>query len=71
MNNIFGIIGGIFGISSLIPQVFKSYRTRKTRDISGKTFLFIAISNSFWMVHGLLQGDWVLFGANIIAVSLA
>ncbi len=71
MENIFGIIGGIFGISSLIPQAMKSYKTKKTRDLSKHTFIFIAICNSFWLVHGLIRGDMVLVLTNAVAVMLA
>lgn len=71
MEQIFGVMGAFFGISSLIPQAFKSYKTKKTRDLSRNTFLFIAIGNTCWMIHGYIRHDMILFVANAIAVSFA
>ena len=71
MENIFGILAGAFGISSLIPQVYKSYKTKQTRDLSSKTFVLIAIGNLLWMIHAIVRKDAVLFITNLIAVGLA
>ena len=65
---IFGMIGGIIGICSQIPQLIKSWRTKHTRDISTSTYLLLVANNSLWFMHGLFNNDPVLYVTNAIAV---
>lgn len=65
---IFGTIGGIIGISSQIPQLIKSWRTKHTRDISTGTYILLVANNTLWFAHGVFNNDLVLYIANAIAI---
>lgn len=65
---IFGMIGGTIGICSQIPQLVKSWRTKRTRDISTGTYLLLVANMSFWVAHGLANDDPVIYITNAIAV---
>ncbi len=65
---IFGLIGGTIGICSQIPQLVKSWKTKRTRDISTTTYLLLVANNSLWFLHGAFNHDMVLAITNAIAV---
>ncbi len=71
MKNIFGILAGAFGIYSLVPQVYKCYKTKSTRDLASKTFIFISVGNILWILHAVVREDVILFFTNLIAFGLA
>ncbi len=68
MTNIFGIIGGILGISSQIPQLIKSLRTKETKDLSKRTYIMLIACNALWIAHGFARGDMVIAITNSIAI---
>ncbi len=65
---IFGILGGTIGIFSQIPQLIKSWRTKKTRDISTGTYLLLVANNILWFAHGVANNDPTLYIANMVAL---
>lgn len=67
---IFGVIGGIIGICTQIPQLLKCWRTKKVSDLSIKTYYLLVINNSFWLIHGLINNDPALYVTNGIAIFI-
>ncbi|MCA9309100.1 hypothetical protein KC973_01870 [Candidatus Saccharibacteria bacterium] len=66
---IFGLLGGTIGICSQIPQLVKSWKTKKTRDISTGTYLLLVANNILWFAHGYVNDDPTLWIANLIALA--
>lgn len=60
--------GGAIGICSQIPQLIKSWKTKKTRDISTTTYLLLVANNALWFAHGIANDDPVLSITNAIAI---
>jgi MtN3 and saliva related transmembrane protein len=59
-----GLIAATLTTSAFVPQVFKAWRTKRTRDISGPTFLVLFVGIVLWMVYGALKADPVIIAAN-------
>lgn len=67
---IIGYCATVVGSLLLLPQVIKSYRTRRVHDLS---FLFIVLyilNSVLWIAYGLLIGANPIVIANIIALCL-
>lgn len=64
---IFGFLGGAIGICTQIPQLLKSWRTKKVRDLSIKTYYLLVLNNSLWLVHGIINKDPALYITNALA----
>jgi MtN3 and saliva related transmembrane protein len=47
-----GYAAGICTASSLIPQVYKSWKTKSTRDISFLWNLILMIGLTLWVIYG-------------------
>ncbi len=65
-----GIMATVFAVSSSIPQILKSIRTRKTDDVSIWLVIVLIIGLSLWVVYGIGINDLVIMIANSIAVAI-
>lgn len=52
--NIIGYVAAGIGIAVYIPQVVRSIKTKKTKDISKTSFLLIFIVSILWTIYGVL-----------------
>lgn len=69
---ILGIVASIAGIISVLPQMIKVIRTRKTHDLSLWMWMLIDISTFAWLAHGLiyLSPGIILANSIILPTSL-
>ena len=74
LNNVelLGIVASIVGIISILPQMIKVIKTRKTRDLSLWMWILIDISTLAWLIHGFiyLSPGVILANAIILPTSL-
>ena len=68
--DIIGIIAGILVMSSSIPQIMKSYKTKKMSDVSIYLMSLIASGLFLWIIYGLIRSDPVIIGTNAAGLSL-
>jgi len=61
-----GIIGGALCISSFIPQIVKSFKTKKVEDVSIWLVLLTLVGTIFWVAYGLIAESILIILANII-----
>ncbi len=54
-----------------IPQVIKSLKTRKLRDVSLGTFLLIIVTAFTWLIYGIYESDIVIIAANALVLLSA
>ena len=66
LEDIIGYLGGFFITISFIPQVIKSYKTKRVEDISFLMILFSIIGTIFWLIYGLMKQSMPLILTNII-----
>jgi MtN3 and saliva related transmembrane protein len=68
-----GYIAGSLTVFSFLPQVYRSWRTRRTGDLSMGMFALLIAASSLWMVYGVLNRDWpvVFTNAGMVALNAA
>jgi MtN3 and saliva related transmembrane protein len=59
-----GFIGGFITVSAFVPQVYRTWRTRHTRDLS------LVTSGALWLAYGIYIRDWPVILTNIGMVVL-
>lgn len=65
--NIVAIITPIINCFQLIPQLYKTYITKKVKDLSIYTLLLILTTNILWLLHGYFIFDYSLIVAGIVS----
>lgn len=65
--DIFGMIGFTSAVIGLIPQVYKAYRTKSTRDVAMVMLLNFFIGSSAWVIYGYKTNDPYLMWSNVLA----
>ncbi len=68
---ILGLVAAVLTTVAFMPQAFKAWKTKSTRDISLGTFTVLAIGLILWLVHGLMVNSLPLIVANAITAPLA
>ena len=68
--SVIGIMASIFALSSTVPQIVKSLKTKKTEDLSVWLILSLIVGLSLWVIYGIGKNDVVIVGGNILGVSL-
>ena len=61
------ILAPILTFSQLIPQLYKTYKTKRVKDLSIHTILIIFLSNVLWFIHGLNIQDITLIFSGIVS----
>jgi len=56
---------------SFIPQVWRVWHTRHTKDISLLMYTLFTIGVALWLVYGILLASWPVILANGITLLLA
>ncbi len=66
--NIFGFIATITTIIGLLPQVYKTYKTKSAKDISNIMLYNYLICSISWIIYGLLSSSSFVVYSNIIGL---
>lgn len=64
--NIVGTAAAICMILGYLPQAIATIRTRDTDGIAVPTFLMMGLGSLFFIIQGILMGNWPLAVTNII-----
>ena len=70
MVEISGYLAGILTISSYIPQVYKSWNTRRVEDLSKATGILLALTALTWTVYGFLMDSMPMILTNSVVFFL-
>ena len=54
-----------------MPQVYKAWQTKRTKEISAPTFIVLLMGISLWTIYGFLKQDIVIILANLTTAILA
>jgi MtN3 and saliva related transmembrane protein len=65
-----GVAAALCTTASYLPQVWKTWRTRETGDLSLRMLLLLATGIGLWCVYGVLLGDAVIIGANGASLAM-
>ncbi len=68
--NIMGISGTFFVTLALIPQVYKTYKTKLAKDLSFKWLIIEGIGSGFMIAYAILKNDILILLINsVISIS--
>ena len=71
MESIFGTIALITSIIGLFPQVYKSYKTKSTKDVSMFMLINYLVCSVAWIIHGTEIGSAYVVWSNILGAGVA
>lgn len=69
MNTAVHIIGSLAAICMILgylPQAIYTIRTRDTEGIAMPTFLLMAVGSVFFVIQGIMVGNWPILVTNVI-----
>lgn len=68
-----GYFAGSLTVVSFVPQVYRSWQTRRTGDLSMSMFALLITASSLWMVYGAFNRDWpvILTNGGMVALNVA
>ncbi len=65
--DLLGYFAGFFTLFSYVPQVIRSYKTKKVNDISPVMVFSYVISMGLWVIYAVLIGNMPIMITNGIA----
>ncbi len=71
MTNVVGWVAGIASTASFAPQAWKIIKTRETKNISAWMYGLTVVAFVFWIVYGVLIGQWPVIVTNGICFGFA
>jgi MtN3 and saliva related transmembrane protein len=66
-----GAVAAALTTLAFLPQVVKTLKTRRTRDISTSMWSMFCAGVALWLAYGLMMGAWPLIAANLLTLVLA
>lgn len=67
---IIGLAASVFTGISLLPQLLKLIKEKKSSDISMLMLATLFAGLVLWIWYGVRLNDWVIIGANIVSSFL-
>ena len=67
---IISILAPIANCIQMIPQLIKTYNTKKVNDLSFYSLMLILITNILWFTHGYFIMDMSLLAAGFISITI-
>ena len=65
-----GIIAGIFTSASLMPQLIKTFKTKKAEEISLIMLVTLMLGIALWIYYGILRKDLPIIITNAFSCLL-
>lgn len=71
VSDVIGYIAAGIGICVFMPQVYKSFKTKRTKDVSFPTFLMIVVVSVLWVIYGALISALPVIIVNSVILILS
>ena len=65
-----GSVAAVLTTIAFVPQVWRVWKTRSTKDISLGMYLVFTAGVLFWLAYGLMLGAWPIIVANLVTLAL-
>ena len=65
-----GITGGVLNTIRLMPQVWKSWKTKQTRDLSGYFVAILFLQSVFIILYGFYKPDYIILWTNVSPLAM-
>ena len=63
-----GIAAGVLTAASMLPQVFKTLKTKKAEHVSPLMLVILICGVALWFVYGMLKNDVPIMLTNAFSV---
>jgi len=65
-----GLLAGTLTVASFLPQVIRTWRSRKTGDLSLGMFALLVTASTLWIIYGFVINDLAVILTNVGMVVL-
>jgi MtN3 and saliva related transmembrane protein len=65
-----GFLAGILTTFSFLPQVIKTWQTKRADDFNLAFMLMFTVGLIFWNIYGIMLGEWPIILANSVTLVL-
>jgi MtN3 and saliva related transmembrane protein len=69
--DVVGYAAGLLATAAFVPQVAKTFKARRTRDISLGMYLLFCAGVGLWLLYGLLIWSWPVIASNAVTLALS
>jgi MtN3 and saliva related transmembrane protein len=66
--NAVGILAGVFTSVSMLPQLIKTFKKKKSEEISILMIVILIIGIAGWIYYGILREDYPLLFTNAFSI---
>ncbi len=63
---LFGYLGSIFAALIFFPQVWTSYKTKRTKDLAWTGIIIGLLNGISWISYGLIKDDPFIYVTNVV-----
>ncbi len=63
-----GFVAAALSTIAFLPQAYKAFRTKHTKDISLWMYILVNLSTIFWLTYGIVIGKWPIIAANVVTI---
>ena len=70
VTSVIGLLAGICTTGSLLPQVYKTLKSKNARDISLLMYVLLSAGIFLWFVYGILLNEMPIMLANGVSLIL-
>jgi len=70
-SDILGYLAGTLTTVSLLPQVWRTFRTKDVSGISLRMYFIFTAGIAIWLAYGILLGELPMMLANSVSLVLA
>jgi len=68
--SLFGFVAGALTTLSFVPQVIRTFRTKRADDLSAAMLLAFGGGVFLWLTHGILVHSAPIIAANLVTLIL-
>ena len=65
-----GYLAGFLTVVSFLPQVLRTWKTRRTKDLSMGMFAIIITASALWVFYGVVMSDLPIILTNVGMIAL-
>ena len=66
-----GVVAGMLTTIAFLPQVIKTWKSKSAKDLSLGMFSIFCTGVIFWLIYGILIGDFPIILANLTTLVLS
>lgn len=67
---ILGLVAGACTTAAVVPQLWKTWKTKEVDDVSPGMFLVLITGLALWLVYGIITSDIPIIATNGTALLL-